>query len=156
MGSSLESNSTLFARGEGNLHFLMQPLPAFAVEKDWKQGEPTFPPLPSCGWRQRLRVLIQVQFFGLQPGVALPSAAAYLCWRIGALLAHLGSLGFDPVGGSVGQAAPFGTEDPSSVAFPTGVCPPVGGRECGFITSFIFAREIENHERCIWQSGCPS
>jgi len=45
MGSSLETDPSLFARGKADLHFLIQPLPAFAVEKDWKQGELTLIPI---------------------------------------------------------------------------------------------------------------
>jgi hypothetical protein len=47
MGSRLETDLRPFARGKADLHFLISSLLAFAVEKDWKQGEPASPRLPS-------------------------------------------------------------------------------------------------------------
>ncbi|MFS8803484.1 hypothetical protein NW813_03890 [Synechococcus sp. R55.6] len=46
MGSRLETDLRPFARGKADLHFLISSLLAFAVEKDWKQGEPASSRLP--------------------------------------------------------------------------------------------------------------
>ncbi|MGY2765905.1 hypothetical protein [Synechococcus sp. JA-2-3B'a(2-13)] len=46
MGNRLKTDLSLFARGKADLHFLISSLLAFAVEKDWKQGEPTSSRLP--------------------------------------------------------------------------------------------------------------
>jgi hypothetical protein len=46
MGSRLKTDLSLFARGKADLHFLISSLLAFAVEKDWKQGEPASSRLP--------------------------------------------------------------------------------------------------------------